>query len=128
MWKILVVDDDFITRKLTIEMLKEQAMCDTAANGKEAMQAYQHSLDTKQNYDLILLDVSMPEIDGLGVLRLIREQEKEDGVLLGEGIPIIIVTAYKKTFTDAFTQGCDDYLLKPLFAKTLIEKITAMVG
>ena len=123
MWRILVVDDDFISRKLISEILKEKANCDVAVNGNEAIEAYNLSLKDNTPYDLILLDISMPEVDGIKVLKTIREMETQKGVTLGDGIPIIMVTAYEKPFVESFKEGCDDYILKPIKADVIIKKI-----
>ncbi len=122
MWKILVVDDNLENRELLVEILREVAACDVATDGKGAIEQYTNALKEK-SYDLILLDIEMPEIDGLEILRNIRENEKEAGIALGEGIPIIMVTAHRKPFLNAFYQGCNDYILKPIDADKLIKKI-----
>lgn len=123
MWKILVVDDNLANRQLLIEILRDRAICDTATNGREAAERYNASLQNKEPYNIILLDIAMPEVDGLQFLNLVRENEKKAGISLGEGIPIIMVTAFQKPFLEAFNQGCDDYILKPVDADKLIAKI-----
>lgn len=123
MWRILVVDDNFLNRKLIVKILQDKADCDIASDGKEAIEAYEISKKENNPYDIILLDIAMPEVDGLEVLKTIRAQEKQDGVMLGDGVPIIMVTAYKSPFLEAFDQGCDDYILKPIFSEKLIAKI-----
>lgn len=123
MRRILVVDDDFVSRKLMVEMLKTSAECDTAANGTEAIEAYNYSIRNNAPYDLIILDISMPGMNGIEVLKKIRENEEKARVMVGEGIPIVVVTAYHETFLDAFNKGCDDYMLKPIKKDDLIAKI-----
>ena len=127
MWKILVVDDNFTNRQLILEILKELAVCDLASNGREAIEAYNQSLK-KGGYDLVLLDVAMPEIDGVEFLKKVRENEKKAGILLGEGLPIIMVTAFKEPFKEAFSYGCDDYIVKPIDPDQLISKIKEKLG
>jgi len=122
MWKILIVDDNAENRELLSEILRDMAKCDSVSSGREAIDAYVQSLGDDP-YNLVLLDIEMPEIDGLAILRKIRESERERGIEPGEGIPIIMVTAHKKPFLDAFYQGCTDYILKPVNPLKLIEKI-----
>ncbi|MFA5087517.1 MAG: response regulator [Candidatus Omnitrophota bacterium] len=122
MYRILIVDDNFENRQLLAEILREVAECDFAANGIEAVEAYNLSLK-KDPYNLILLDIEMPGITGLEILKKIRESEKAAGIQLGDGIPIIIVTAYEKRFLEAYNYGCDDYILKPIDPEILIKKI-----
>jgi two-component system chemotaxis response regulator CheY len=128
MLKILIVDDNFLNRKLLLEMLRDSATCDLAVNGKEAMEAYTLSLNEARPYDIILLDIAMPEIDGMQVLGMIRAQEQARGVAVGEGVPIIMVTAFKEHCLQAFNVGCDDYILKPYDKSVLLEKIGAVVS
>ncbi len=127
MYKILIVDDNFENRQLLAEILREVAVCDFAASGKEAIEAYNLALQKGESYNLILLDIELPEINGLEILGKIRESEKKAGIALGEGIPIIIVTAYEKRFLEAFDKGCDDYILKPIDTDLLLKKIADLV-
>ncbi len=123
MQKILIVDDNFENRQLLAEILREVTECDFAASGKEAIDVYNFALKNKRPYSLILLDIELPEVNGLEILRKIRESEKEAGIVLGDGIIIIIVTAYEKRFLEAYEKGCDDYILKPIDPELLLKKI-----
>ena len=123
MWKVLVVDDSFNNCELMAEWLREVAVCDLMTTGEDAVVAYKKAVEANQPYDMILLDISMPGIDGLDVLKAVRSKEEDRGILLGSGVPIIIVTAYKEPFLDAFNKGCDDYILKPIAPDYLIEKL-----
>lgn len=127
MHKILIVDDNFENRQLLAEILREIAECDFAASGKEAIEAYNLSLKKAEPYSLILLDIELPEINGLEILGKIRDSEKHAGIALGDGIPIIIVTAYEKRFLEAFDKGCDDYVLKPIDTNILLSKLAAVL-
>ncbi|MCB9771747.1 MAG: response regulator [Candidatus Omnitrophica bacterium] len=126
MHKILIVDDNFENRMLLAEILREIAICDFAATGKEAIEAYNLSTQRQSAYNLILLDIELPEVNGLEILHRIRQSEKAAGVALGDGVPIIIVTAYEKRFVEAFNKGCDDYLLKPIDTDVLLNKIAVI--
>ena len=123
MWRVLVVDDDFLNRKLILDILKGKAECDVAANGQEALTAYAHSLKKKEPYQVVLLDVSMPEVDGMEVLKSIRADEAKRGIRLGTGIPVIMVTGHKEFFMNSFSTGCDDYILKPFSPAALLGKV-----
>lgn len=125
--RILIVDDNFENRMLLAEILREIAVCDFAATGKEAIEAYNMSIQRQEQYSLILLDIELPEVNGLEILRRIRESEHIAGIALGDGVPIIIVTAYEKRFVEAFNKGCDDYILKPIDTDILLSKIAVIL-
>ena len=63
MHKILIVDDNFENRQLLAEILRETAVCDFAATGKEAIEAYNLSLQKEDYYSLILLDIELPGVN-----------------------------------------------------------------
>ncbi len=62
--RILVVEDDFISRRLLCRFLERFGECDVAINGNEAVNAVEHALQAGAHYDLICLDIMMPEMDG----------------------------------------------------------------
>jgi two-component system chemotaxis response regulator CheY len=128
MWKILVVDDVFFNRQLFVEMLLDHAVCDIAKDGKEALATYYASLEKKVPYDLILMDIAMPEMDGLECLTAIRAFEEKVGVVPGKRIPIIMTTAQDEPYREAFKLGCDDYMLKPILQDELLAKIRKLLG
>jgi two-component system chemotaxis response regulator CheY len=127
MWKVLIVEDNAANRELLIEILREHAVCDVACDGREGYETYAVALQNKNPYDVILCDIAMPVMDGLQLLSLIREEENKAGVMRVDGIPIIMVTAHKEPFMDAFKRGCDDYILKPVSSAQLLVKIKAKV-
>lgn len=123
MWKALIVDDNKMNRELLVDCLTKRAVCVTAENGEEALVAYNKSIQDNAPFDFILLDIAMPGLDGLDVLKAIRAKETARGVHLGFGVLVLMVTAYKEPFMDAFNKGCDDYVLKPVDPDKLLQKI-----
>ncbi len=123
MQKFLIVDDESVNCRLLKEFLAERACCDIAYSGKDALKLYTTAWETGNDYDLMLLDISMPEMDGLEVLDRIRRSEESRGIKLGTGLPIIILTAVKDSFMSAFKKGAEEYILKPVNRETLIGKI-----
>jgi len=110
--RILIVDDELKIREVVKEYAKvNDYLCDEASNGKEALQMIE-----KENYDCIILDIMMPELDGFSTLKHIRE--KSD-------VPIIMLSArqeeYDKLFS--FDNGVDDYVTKPFSPKELMARI-----
>ncbi|MDD3375075.1 MAG: response regulator [Candidatus Omnitrophica bacterium] len=128
MWKVLVVDDNKNNCDLLVSTLDGLAACDVCQNGEDALSAYKKSVDEKSPYQAILLDVAMPGIDGIDVLKSIRNKEEERGVSEGKGVPIFMVTAHKEHFMDAFNIGCTEYILKPIEPDKVIFKLKEKLG
>ncbi|MFT5207176.1 MAG: two-component system chemotaxis response regulator CheY [Candidatus Omnitrophota bacterium] len=118
MFKVLVVEDEEFGRELILELLTGLAMCDMATNGHEGFVRYMRSLE-KDPYDIILLDISMPKMDGIKLLKLIAEYQR--ALSIKEQVPIIVVTAMNDRVEEAMALGCSDYMLKPLHGAKLIE-------
>jgi CheY-like chemotaxis protein len=126
--KILLVDDEPQIVDLFSTVLREEGYrAVTAASGPEALGLY---LFARYNepFDLMVLDITMPRIDGLQVLETIRSDEAARGIACGDGLPIIMLTAYKSTCMKSFNLGCDDYILKPVQPEILINKIRSKIG
>lgn len=128
MFRALVVEDDFVSRKLITEIIKHKLNYDVAVNGREAVAAVAAAVENGEPYDLIFMDIAMPEMDGIQALKLIREDEEARGVVLGHGVPVIMVTAYDEPFLDAFNSGCDDYIVKPIDVASLMRKVEEKLG
>lgn len=116
-FKILCVEDDDLIGKLLIIHLKKAGFtnCALAINGKEALSIY-------HRYDIIILDVGLPDIDGCHVCKEIRKQEK----IGNRHTPIIGLTAYGSLVqNEALEAGMDEYLTKPegIIYGDLIEKL-----
>jgi two-component system chemotaxis response regulator CheY len=121
--RALIVEDDFISRKLLQKFLTPYGECDVAVTGTEAMTAFMQAADEGKPYDLICLDIMMPEMDGLQVLRTIREKEKAAGVGDRKGTKIVMTTALdspKDVIEAYYHGGCTDYLVKPVDTQKLI--------
>lgn len=89
--------------------------CHTAANGREAVDAFRWAKEGGAGFDLICMDIMMPEMDGQEALAHIRGLEQSQGTLPGTGAKIIMVTAVPdmKVMAASFQIGCDAYLRSP---------------
>jgi len=107
---ILVVDDEEVIRRGYARTLAS-ADCDvaTAWNGKEALAALEH-----KSYDVVLLDLRMPEMDGMSVLRAIKEKWPDSEVVVITGYPSL------ETAKEAVRLGACDYLSKPVAPNEVI--------
>ena len=94
-----------------------------------AVGAYRMALDGGQPYDLVCLDIMMPEMDGHGTLRAIREIERERHILGSDGVPVLMLTASDdpKDCIKAFTEGCESYAPKPIEEKALVIEVRRLV-
>jgi DNA-binding response OmpR family regulator len=114
MARVLVVDDvKFISRMLAEIFTKEGHEVASAGNGREALDHVAETLP-----DLVVLDVAMPEMDGLEVVRHLREDERS------RDVPVLMVTARtdEKTRSAAAEAGVDDFLVKPFEAPALLRR------
>lgn len=115
--KILLVEDNKINQELTTILIKKMGWgVEVASNGREAVEKFQNN-----TYSLILMDIQMPEMNGIEATRMIREIEKSTG----ERIGIIAMTAYaiEGDREKCFEAGMDEYLSKPLKVNELYELI-----
>ncbi len=114
--KTLIVDDDFTCRLLLQKMLDRYGECHIAANGREAVEAVRAAILTGKTYDLICLDIMMPEMDGQAALKEIRRMEKHAGILDGHEAKIVMTTAmgFKDAVMESIRGQCNWYLIKPI--------------
>jgi len=116
-WQILLAEDNFVNQRVAVALLeKHNCTVVVANNGKEALEAL-----ACQRFDVILMDVQMPEMDGIEATAAIREKEQQSGT----HIPIIAMTAHTmKGDRERFLRaGMDDYVPKPINIKQLFETI-----
>ncbi len=114
--RMLLAEDDFASRLLLQTFLSRYGECHVAVNGREAVEAVRFALERGQRYDLICMDIMMPEMDGREAVRRARALEEEHGILSTSGAKIIMTTAVddmKEVFR-CFQELCDAYLVKPI--------------
>ena len=123
--KILIAEDDFVSRKLVNTLLAALGEVDIAANGNEAIIAVKMALKNNQPYDFICLDILMPEVDGIMALKKIRQLEAQKGLNPETRSKIIMTTAVsdKNYVLSAAQADCDGYLVKPIKKDRLFDEI-----
>lgn len=121
--RTLIVEDDFTSRTLLQEILKGFGTSEIAVNGQEAIDAVRVAIEAKNPYDLICMDIMMPEMNGQEALVEIRRIEEENGMQVGRGAKVLMTTALgdKDNIMTAFKEQCDGYLIKPVHKQKLIE-------
>ncbi len=127
--KSLVVEDDFISRLVLQKMLLPYGPCDAAVNGKEAVQAFSFAIAEKHPYDLICMDIMMPEMNGIDALKIIQGKIAELGIKPENEPKIIMVTALdtpKEVIEAYYKGGCTYYLTKPINKSKIIKLLSEM--
>jgi len=123
--RVLIVEDDFIGSHLMKKFLEADCFCHLAFDGKEAIEAFEAALREEKPYDLLCLDIMMPEVSGIDVLRTIRKMEQERGIPPDKGVKVIMTTALNDAdvIMESFDARCDGYIVKPIRKETLFEEI-----
>ena len=114
--RVLVVDDEkMIVKGLKFSLIQDYSVVDCAYDGEEALEYVRNN-----EYDIILLDIMLPKLDGLSVCQQIREFSN---------VPIIMLTAKGETFDKVLglEMGADDYIVKPFDSKELIARVKAVL-
>jgi two-component system chemotaxis response regulator CheY len=123
--RVLLAEDDFACRLLLQTFLSRYGECHAAVNGKEAVEAFHLAMERKQPYDLICMDIMMPEMDGREAVRRIRAIEEASGILSTSGVKVIMTTTVEdiKEVILCFQELCDAYLMKPIDLAKLLEQM-----
>jgi DNA-binding response OmpR family regulator len=115
--RILLLEDDELFAQTIEDFLDDEGfVVDIAKDGEQALE-----LNYKINYDLYLLDINVPKISGIELLKDLRES--------GDNTPAIFLTSYKdkQTLEEGFLSGADDYLKKPIDLDELILRIKSLL-
>ena len=115
--KILVVEDEIDLNNVIVKHLKKDGYSvDSAFNGEEAM-----DFTAVANYDLIVLDIMMPVMDGYALVKALRETKHT--------LPILMITAKSQleSLEEAFKLGVDDYMVKPIRLAELVLRVQALL-
>ena len=123
--KTLVVDDELVSRKKLQKIMEGLGECEAVESGSAAIIAFKKAWESWMPFDLITLDIAMPEMDGTELLYTIREIEKEKNIPEEKQIKILMVTSHsdRDSIITSIQAECDDYIVKPFDRETVIEKI-----
>ena len=127
--KCLIAEDNMLSRRILKELLSSQFDCDIAVNGKEAIDSFVLAHESKRPYDVVFLDIMMPEVDGLEALQCIRAIERKMAIPHHLEVKVIMTTALDDPHTviTSFNKGeADAYIVKPLSRQKLTKELRAL--
>ena len=123
--KTLVVEDDSASRVAIEGLLEPYGQVVAVSDGVDALGAFRNALQEKRPYDLVCLDILMPEMDGHAVLAELRKMEKYSGVEKAIPAKIIMITVLgdSQNIMKAFGDECDAYIIKPVHRAELVRNL-----
>jgi two-component system chemotaxis response regulator CheY len=124
--RTLIVEDDPISCLILENALSAYGRCDVAVDGRQALDAFRRALGEASPYDLICMDIMMPELSGQDALRRIREIEKQAGIPPADAVKVVMTTALSAAgeADDAlFKGGACAYFVKPIHIDNFIHEL-----
>ena len=126
--RTLIAEDDPTSRLLLQKFLSQYGECDVAENGVACVDAFNAAVGRGDPYELICMDIMMPDMDGRTALTRIRELEEAAGTPWKDHVPVIMTTALDdvKDVMAGFRGLCDAYLTKPIYSSALREQLETL--
>lgn len=123
--RILVAEDDYASRLFMEKLLSRYGVLDIVTNGLEAIDAFEAALEAGDPYDVVFLDIMMPKLDGITVLKVIKNMENQQK--LAKYAKTIMTTALNDdaSIKAAKQNGCDAYLWKPIEPEQILALLPA---
>jgi two-component system chemotaxis response regulator CheY len=121
--RTLIVDDNSLIRVVLRRVLLQFGECDEARDGHEALRAFQ-----SHPYDLVCVDLEMPDMDGFTLLEQLRAIEEEQAAAKRARILVITAQDELSSIRSAAELGADGYLLKPIHPGVLSSKLTELLS
>jgi len=123
--RILIVEDEASSRLLLKSFLSEYGDISLAEDGGKAVELFRAAVNSGNYFDLVVLDIKLPVMGGLDVLKTIRSIEAEHGTAPADGSKVIMSTALSdhKSVLGAFREQCEIYLVKPVEKAMLVESM-----
>jgi two-component system, chemotaxis family, chemotaxis protein CheY len=126
--RILIVDDDYTSRVKLSQLLASYGHCDQAPNGDIALRLFEAAQKELAPYNLVTMDIEMPDLSGQEVLTRIRAIEKEWETPASKIVKVLMITAKEtaKDVVSSYYGGCDGYLAKPVNGERLRKSLLDM--
>ena len=127
--KVLIVEDDTTSARMVEAILSHVGgECDSVRDGESAYERFCEAYEGGEPYDLVCLDLHLPEADGVEFLNGIRQYEELQGLVASEVVKVVVISGDKETRSvyDAMTAGCTSYLVKPLDRKKFLDELSRL--
>jgi len=123
--RVLIVDDEMVSRTKLELIMENFGDCRTADHGEEALAAFHEAHQDKDPFDLIMLDINLPGMNGIQLLSAIRDAEKQLNIDRENRAKILIISSYrdKERIVASVQSGCDDYIGKPFEMELIRQKL-----
>jgi len=124
--RVLIAEDDFVARRIIKDVVSPFGDCDVVMDGKEAIDAFKMAWNEGAPYDLVCMDIMMPNLDGKEALKQIRAVEKEFGIKGSQEVKVIMTTVLddpKTVFHSFYRSGATSYLVKPITKQKMIREM-----
>jgi putative nucleotidyltransferase with HDIG domain len=126
--KILIVEDEMVSRtKLTL-IMENFGECNAVENGEDGVAVFHKALEEGKPFGLVMLDIDMPQMDGMQVLSEMIDAQIRLGVSKNQRAKILMVTSFtdKDRVLGCIQSGCDDYIAKPFDIDTIGKKLSKL--
>jgi len=127
--RVLIVDDDLSALKLLMSQIQDAGYSvETASNGREGVGAFVQALHGNNLFSLVVLDIMMPDVNGLEVYEIIRKEEECRQIPKDSSVSVLVLTALDAPWMESsLIKSCDDYIFKPYNVQELLEKIEKLM-
>jgi len=124
--KCLIVEDDTISSQVLEVMISRHGSSDVVGNGREAIDRFQQAHESNSPYDLILMDIMMPEVNGLQAVLTIREKEASMKISSKQRVKILMTTALddpRTVMKALYESDANSFLIKPITLQKLTDEL-----
>ncbi|HRX86192.1 MAG TPA: response regulator [Phycisphaerae bacterium] len=123
--RTLVIDDEFVALSRLVAILEKIDACDAATSGEQGLEMFRKALWDRQPYDLVIIDINMPDANGLDLLVAFRREENRYCVPRSRKL-IVSADSTAENVRAAKHGECDGFLVKPVRRAVLVEKLSAL--